>query len=368
MSVEQREGHVWDAVAEPMMMLARRLEERPPVRLLASAIAGILAVGLAGVQGKEAHASYTQLSVETPIECAGACPPEVQIEAGVQRTPEPAVTTTTETPPIPITLPAPTTTTTTLPSSTTTQAQQQLRIAGRGKIEKPTRVYESIEAMQLTREGYVEVLSHIRMDYYEYAQSKEKFNPQIMEQRGIPQHPTQFYTKHVAANYYNADGTVTVEPVGEPSTQKFIDVIAGRAGGVCCGVNRYTNRNGEVFWLAPRQAKLRHNYGYDGITTGDEIEAYLQTDVTTKQLEASAYVDIGNLIVDELISKPLNETIEGHAKTRTEYKAEHPDSTIPAKIDWTEDFTDQYRTKLYDFLAANPDLKALTPASFLALP
>lgn len=33
-------------------------------------------------------------------------------------------------------------------------------------------------------------------------------------------------------------------------------------------VNQYIDRNGTIYWLAPSAAKLRHNPGYDGATTG----------------------------------------------------------------------------------------------------
>lgn len=369
MSAEQREGHVWSAIAEPMVEVARRMEERPPVRFLATAIAGILAVGIAGVQGREAAASPDVIAIEVAANPLVADIVEAQPTPGEQKFPEPSpAATEVPAPPTPTEPSPPPVATEPAPPPPTQPQEQPLRASSNLRAERSAKSYEAIEAMQLTREGYVQVLSAIRTDFYDYAQSKEKFNPQIMEQRGIPQHATQFFTKHATAGYYNSDNTVTNQPVGDPSVQKFIDVIAGRGGGVCCAVNRYTDRNGEVYWLAPRQAKLRHNYGYDGVTTGDEIEAYLETDITTKQLEASAYVDIGNLIVEGLISQSLNDTIEGHAHTRTDYKAEHPESTIPAKIDWTEDYTAGYRVKIQEFIDANPDLKDLIPASFLALP
>ena len=273
------------------------------------------------------------------------------------------------------TLPPQTTQTSSSPSPvvapTIVQAVEQIQATANKKALSPEtqRAVENIEKMQLTREGYVKALESINTDFYNYAQSKPKFTTAEMQRQGIPQNATVFITEHVSASYYNADGTVTDTPVGEASNpQLFIDKIIARNDPRCCAVNQFIDRNAIIYWLAPRGAKLRHNYGYDGQTTGKEMEGHLNQDLTKEELEASAYLDIGNLFVEGLHTKPLEETIRGHAKTRQQYNDAHPENRQPVKIDWQEEVTAAYRHKLAEFMQANPDFTQITPQSFLDLP
>lgn len=228
--------------------------------------------------------------------------------------------------------------------------------------------YKNIQNMRLTCEGLKQALSNIDMNYYDLAQNNPKFNPMVMAARGISQGPTEFHTLHVTAGYYNSDGTETKTPVGEPSVPRFIDVIDRSDDPRCCGVNQYIDRNGTIYWLAPSAAKLRHNPGYDGVTTGKEMEGFTLPDLSVKQLEASAYVDLGNRIKDGLAHLSLQQLIRGHAETRAAYKRANPNSHWPAKQDWYEGPTAAYRQKLQEFINANPDLHLFIPPSFLTLP
>lgn len=226
---------------------------------------------------------------------------------------------------------------------------------------------ENIQTMRLTCEGLINTLSNINTQYYALAQQNPKFNPTEMEHRGIPQGPTEFYTKHITAEYYNANGPITRKPLGGPNIPLFIDAI-DRNDKLCCGVNQFIDRNGTIYWLAPGSAKLRHNPGYDGQTAGHEMEGYTQPDLTVAQLEASAYLDLGNLIREGLYGRPLAEVIRGHAHSRAEYNNSNSPKKWPAKQDWEEVPTAAYRQKLQEFINSNPDLHLFIPDSFLALP
>lgn len=352
----------------------------PPLRLLRGATALIAGAGLLAAN---VH-SEPETKVK-PVPHVASCSPEdcveQEITAGDRRTliprqkvAAPAIASPPTTPAEVIVTP-PTTKPvvqiappSSLPPKATAQAQStEARVELNVEVK---RSFENIERMQLTREGLAQALTNINTSFYDYAQSKGKFNSGEMEKQGIPQGRTEFYTEHVTAGYYNSDGSVTLQPAGESNPQLFIDKITERDDARCCGVNQYIDRNAVVYWTAPRQAKLRHNSGYDGQTTGKEVEGYLFKDLTQKQLEASAYVDLGNLLKDELFDKDPTfiQTVRGHAKSRQQYNESHPNERKDIKIDWEEGETEAYRQKLRDFVAANPDWKQLIPQVFLDLP
>lgn len=351
----------------------------PPIKILRVATAALAGFGLLAAN---LHDRPEKISA-IPATVEAVCPPEVcaveeqPITAG---DPRPLIAASPRTPEKPVSEPdlktvAPqpvqTTTTSSPPASEPKPTVQAQTAVPKEELSvQALKTFENINNMKLTREGLVQALTNVRTDFYEYAQSKPKFNPEEMEKQGIPQGPTEFYTEHVSAGYYNEDGTVTPQPLGNASIKTFIDKISERDDPRCCGVNQYINRDAVIYWLAPRAAKLRHNSGYDGQTTGKEVEGYLYKDLTPQQLEASAYVDIGNLFIENLYDKDptLKTQIRGHAKSRQDYNDSNPNDKKDIKIDGEEPETEAYRQQIRTFIAENPDWKTLIPIVFLDLP
>lgn len=268
--------------------------------------------------------------------------------------------------------------------------KQRLRALDRPEVANNPELkksLENIDNMNLTREGYIKTLSSINTDFYAYAQSKPDFNPSGAASRGIPQNPTIFITKHYTAHFYNSDGAPATTASGTPNVKLLIDSMADRDPGVCCGINQFTDRNGLIYWLAPYNAKLRHNVGFDGQTTGNEKEAYKQSDLKVVQLESSAYLDVGLAVArdkwidpsnPDQVWKELPNKFRGHERTRRDYNinarqvnAKHGRQVIkeqPGKPDYDDAEMDAYLQRLGEFIIANPDLAAITPASFYNLP
>ena len=365
---------ITDYATEAVECANKFAEEHLPTRYVARAIGSLLALSTLAIAFSPVKESHRMILERAVPACALDDSCEEIFLPGDLRIPEALPTTTVQ--PATTAVPPEVITPTSTPAVVAKSPPTTIKVLAMQRNQpeatlapEQQRAIATIETMQLSREAYVNALSSINTEFYDYAQSKPKFTSAEMERQGISQGKTVFTTKHVSAAYYNADGSVTDQPVGDTSNpQLFIDKIISMNDPRCCAVNQFVDRNAVIYWLAPRSAKLRHNLGYDGQTTGKEIEGYLNQDLTKEQLEASAYLDIGNLYVEGLHTKTLEETIRGHAKTRQQYNDAHPENRQPVKIDWQEEPTAAYRRKLAEFLQANPDLAELTPRSFLALP
>lgn len=225
------------------------------------------------------------------------------------------------------------------------------------ELDIDPQVEAAMDSMKLTVEGYQEFLQTINYSYFDYAQQFIEFNPHEVP---IAQNPTQFITLHFTAFYRNADGPST-SPKGDMVVQPFVQGLAGRGDEdsppdhKCCGINATNDRNGNVYALAPAAAKLRHNKGFDSVTTGIEFEAATQAGITTKQYETGAFYLIAEWQSDaNLRTKQFKTIVKGHGETRDELQLTHPE--LDDRNDFNYGASEKYRQNIQAFIDENPQI------------
>lgn len=344
---------------------------------LSKTIAGVMLTGVLAlpVADKEGATLSCQ---ETDIACALAAegfsvPADMRL--GPIETPATTVITVTEStttigtiPPAPDTT-ALTTLSTELPPETTPVVAEASPLIYNPEVAAASpEAIASLEAMNLTVEGYQAFFSNIDLSWFDYAQDYINFNPafvsdpQYAGEHAIHQGVTQWITPHFTASYTNSPEAGTSEvPVGEMRVDRLIDFLGTARGVPCCGVNFIIDRHGRVIQTAPYQAKLRHNPPYDGLTTGFEIEAMYERQLTTAQFESATYLTIAMLVNDGLMgTKPLVDGFRGHGETRDIHRSETGDRKWDIRNDFDKPIMDVWRAKIAEFLQLNPNVFEFT--------
>ena len=221
-------------------------------------------------------------------------------------------------------------------------------------------VEANIGNMKLSIEGYKQFLQSVDYSVFDYAQQFVEFNPRLIR---IPQAPTQFITIHYTAFYRNQGiPDPQLIPLGKMDPLNFVLGMAKRYDEQndhkCCGINAVVDRDGIVHQFAPVTAKLRHNKGRDGITTGLEFEAAKQQDINTSQYEHGAYMLIAMWKSDpSLRNKPFSAILKGHGETRAEDRIAHPE--LDVKTDYMAPASEWYRRNIQLFLNTHPEVANL---------
>ncbi len=223
-------------------------------------------------------------------------------------------------------------------------------------------VNERMRAMNLTPEGYNAFLKNLDQSLLGFAGGHAEFNPRTNRK---PQLPTKRVILHYTAFFANSTGFNTA-PAGTPNPTGFIDFIANRFGSVlarggssCCGSNGYIDRNGHSYLLTPVKTRVQHNPPQDIEEFGIEVEAANQEGIQITQYEQLAYYVLAVLKHENLIDKPLSETVEGHGQERVAYLQAHPElaGKVPAKIDFPAAESELFRRVIARFLALHPEIK-----------
>lgn len=349
---------------------AKQLAERIPPRFLLRA-AGVLAtLGILSatfVQPEESH--HAPRIVQRA--CIEDCAAESGVQAGDQRLPEQRPTT------VPTTVPETTSLPTTAPNRI--RAASLLSMPLLNYIANPKYVHqiepgtqEALNRMHLTAEGYQAFLASIDYSQMPNAQGYPEFNPR---QVAIKQGKTQFFTWHFTAFYRNMDGPSPQKNGDVMDIPDFVKGLAERGDHdvdkngqpkppdhICCAVNWIIDRNGIAHQLAPFTAKLRHNAPFDAVTTGVEIEATFEHDLTTKQLESAAYLTGADLHNEGILDPmKLEDEAQGHGETRDRYMTAYPHSEWGQRNDFDQPLARALRLKLFDFLIQNPGVTDNTP-------
>lgn len=265
-------------------------------------------------------------------------------------------------------------------------ARQPLRAWSRPEVANNPGLHQTLERIDnvnLDKEKVARILGSINTQYYDQAQQNPKFNPAEMKKRGIAQNKTQFITKHYSVGYYGSPDRMDV-----PTYLDSITTSMGRDGDpVCCASNQVIDRN-TIYWLAPFQAKLVHNRGYDSATTGAETVARDQPDVTTSQYELNMALDVGVMVREGWLNETnvasfssittCRQYIRGHAESRAAYNNQAHSANAnpsqvnmkvwPAKADFNELVMDAYLQRTTEFIQDNPDFITALPQSFMHLP
>ncbi len=340
-------------------------------------LAGMIGIlSLLQVQTLALHASENEggqgTTVTAELACAEViCAPDEAVLAQVTsvppvETPEPSPTTIIETPTTVVaetTLPATTTTTSTeVPVVTTTtlpavEAPRAMMVQEVAPSPLQPETEANIEAMQLSPEGYQEFLNNIDTSYIEYARQHQEFDP---SRNGFNQErKTEWVTIHHTVMYANAGGEDTSRPIGDPDPRTLIDFMAARGNSdsrpdnKCCAVQFFNDRNGKMWQLTPRSAKVRHDFGYEEVSVGLETEG-IDEHFTTPQFESIVYWSIAVMNAEGLLQdgQPLSRKMRGHEETREEYNAtsgrkqSHKQDGDPAIMN-------RLRQKATEFLHAN---------------
>ncbi len=222
-------------------------------------------------------------------------------------------------------------------------------------------VEANIGNMKLSIEGYKQFLQSVDYSFFDTAQQLTEFNPRLVP---IAQQPTQFITMHFTAFFRNENGPGPL-PIGKMDSLNFVLGMAKRYDDQndhkCCGINAVVDRDGVIHQFAPITAKLRHNKGRDGITTGLEFEAAQQSQITTRQYEQGAYMLIAMWQTDpSLRGKPFSSIAEGHGETRAEDRAKHPELHLDVRTDFMNPASEWYRRNIQPFINQNPEV-TVTP-------
>ncbi len=265
---------------------------------------------------------------------------------------------------------APPETTTTLPPTTTTTAPPPPPpIGGEFRNQVAPEVLAGFDAMNLTPEGYQAFFTGIDMTWFDYSQSLVDFspllvsNPEFAGDDAIPQNATEWVTAHFTAGYtnYNEIGPAPLAIGLDMDLKRLIDFSDRERGHPCCGFNFVIDRSGRAFQLAPFGAKLRHNPPYDGRTTGFEIEAATQGQITNVQYEQASYLVIAMLQQEgKLDPNGLAQYFHGHGEDRDKYRAENPGTTWDVRNDFDAPVMGLWRDYLTTFIRNNPTIGALS--------
>ncbi len=229
--------------------------------------------------------------------------------------------------------------------------------------ESDRRAMAKIANMQLTPEGYAQAVRSIDRSLLSFAQTFREFNPNKVKV-DIEQAKSEKFILHFTTFYRNADGLNRDRPIGKAAIKPIIQGMAQtgdddvdketgkpKPDRKCCGINWIIDRSGQIYQVAPLNAKLRHNPPDDSSQTGVEIEAYEQADITTEQYEAAGYLAIFVLEQQNLLSnRPLSEVLDGHGKLRDIYRENHPNSIYGVRDDFNAGPTAAFRQKVASFL------------------
>lgn len=260
-------------------------------------------------------------------------------------------------------------TTTTLLPTTTTLPPPPPPVGGEFRNHVAPETLASLDGMQLTLEGYQAFFTGIDYTWYDYTQSLIDFspllvsNPQYAGKDAIPQNATEWITAHFTAGYtnFNEIGAAPVPTGLEMDLKRLIDFSEFQRGHPCCGFNFVIDRNGRVFQLAPFNAKLRHNPPYDGRTTGFEIEAAVQEQITAKQYEQTSYLVMAMLANEgRLDPDGLAQYFHGHGEDRTKLRAADPHTTWDVRSDFNEPVMNIWREYLANFIRSNSNIATIS--------
>jgi flagellum-specific peptidoglycan hydrolase FlgJ/LysM repeat protein len=170
-------------------------------------------------------------------------------------------------------------------------------------------IAEKINAVDLTVEGYNKFVENIDKSYMPVAAEYSSFVP---EKNHTDQDPTEMLIWHYTVSEYR-------------DPKHFIGSIynTGVNYGYDLAVQFFIGRDGQLYQLTDMSAKVNHIMSFSNISTGVEIEAKNQADVTTKQYETAAYWAVYNLIkqglIDDKTLANLPDLVGGHYDMRVHY-------------------------------------------------
>jgi flagellum-specific peptidoglycan hydrolase FlgJ len=207
-----------------------------------------------------------------------------------------------------------------------------------------TPTLERIQNINLTLEGYENFIRSIDRSFMDFANTK----PAFTESNGLDQSKQfEFVTLHYTTLYLNKNGDQK-DKNGEVDVERLIKSMDNQAGDGCCGVQAFIDRNGAIYQLTPLDVRTMHNPPFSTVSTGVEIEAIDQQDITTEQYESAAYFSIMVLGYENKLDQNLSDTILGHAEIREIQREEDP--TLDARSDFPKEESKAIRDKIDKFL------------------
>ncbi len=209
---------------------------------------------------------------------------------------------------------------------------------------------ERINSIELTLEGYEEFVRNIDRSYMEFASSKSAFNGST----GSPEFkPFEFLTLHFTTLYVNEDGRNNQQPIGNFSPERLIRSMDNQSGDSCCGVQWTIGRDATTYQLTDKDTRTKHNPPYDSVSSGVEIEAVEQDDITKAQYEAAAYLSLYVLVLEDKL-KPgvdISSRVVGHGEIRE--VARELDESLNIRTDFPAQESAAFRAMIEKFIASN---------------
>jgi hypothetical protein len=215
----------------------------------------------------------------------------------------------------------------------------------------PEGIMERIESVTLSVDGFREFVASIDRSYMDVAATKPAFN----DQNGLESKPFEFQTLHFTTVYVNADGSNAQQKSGKADPGRLINSMNNREGNSCCGIQWFIDRDANVFQFTEPDQRVMHNPPYSEVSTGVELEAKEQKDITSEQYEAAAYLGLYELAVQGKLTEnvDLSGRIVGHGEIREIARRDNP------SLDVRSDFPTAESVALRDIMQrfiSQPDM------------